>query len=65
MKGELADHFDSCGEAKRELFNYIELFYNQRRRHSTIGQISPAVYQRRARAEGLDATSGMTFARAA
>ena len=30
------------GDAKMELFDYIEVFYNQRRRHSTLGQISPA-----------------------
>jgi putative transposase len=52
IKFELADRFDSCSEAKRKLFDYIEVFYNQRRRHSTIGQISPAAYERRARAEG-------------
>ena len=28
-----------------ELFDYLEVFYNQRRRHS---QISPAVFERRA-----------------
>ena len=55
VKTELADRFDSCGEAKMELFDYIEVFYNQRRRHSTIGQISPAAYERRAREEGMDA----------
>jgi transposase InsO family protein len=33
-----------------ELLDYIEVFYNQRRRHSTIGQISPAEYERRTRA---------------
>jgi transposase InsO family protein len=55
IKAELADRFDSCSEAKRELFEYIEVFYNQRRRHSTIGQISPAAYERRAREEGMDA----------
>jgi transposase InsO family protein len=32
------------------LFDYIEVFYNQRRRHSTLGQISPAVFERRAAA---------------
>jgi transposase InsO family protein len=42
IKTELVDRFDSCSEARRELFDYIEVFYNQRRRHSTIGQISPA-----------------------
>ena len=30
-----------------ELFDYIEVFYNQRRRHSTLGQISPAAFERR------------------
>ena len=48
VKTELADRFDTCGEAKTELFDYIEVFYNQRRRHSTIGQISPAAFERRA-----------------
>ena len=48
MKAELADRFDSCSEAKWELFDYIEVFYNQRRRHSTLGQISPAAFERRA-----------------
>jgi putative transposase len=28
------------------LFDYIEVFYNQRRRHSTIGRISPAAFER-------------------
>ena len=55
IKAELADRFDSCSEAKRELFEYIEVFYNQRRRHSTIGQITPAAYERRAHEEGMDA----------
>ena len=48
VKSELADRFDSCGDAKMELFDYIEVFYNQRRRHSTLGQISPAAFERRA-----------------
>ena len=54
LKSELADRFDSCGEAKMELFDYIEVFYNQRRRHSTLGQISPAAFERRATEEGMD-----------
>ena len=47
VKSELRERFDSCGEAKIELFEYIEVFYNQRRRHSTIGYISPAAYEQR------------------
>jgi hypothetical protein len=31
-----------------ELFDCIEVFYNQRRRHSTLGQISPTAFERRA-----------------
>ena len=60
IKAELADRFDTCSEAKRELFDYIEVFYNQRRRHSTIGQIRPAAYERRAREEGMDAMENRT-----
>jgi transposase InsO family protein len=43
----LSEHFASH-DAKMELFDYIEVFYNQRRRHSTSGQISPAAFERRA-----------------
>lgn len=46
VKTELRERFESGGEAKREVFEYIEVFYNQRRRHSTLGQISPAAYER-------------------
>ena len=48
VKHELADQFASHGDAKMELFDYIEVFSNQRRRHSTIGRISPAAFERRA-----------------
>ena len=49
VKNELADRFESGGHAKRELFEYLEVFYNQQRRHSTIGYVSPAVFEQRAR----------------
>ncbi len=55
VKSELGEHFESHGVAKMEVFDYIEVFYNQRRRHSTLGQISPAAFERRAREEGVDA----------
>jgi transposase InsO family protein len=53
LKSELADRFESCGEAKMELFDYIEVFYNQRRRHSTIGYLSPAAFERRGHRRGV------------
>jgi transposase InsO family protein len=50
LKGELGERFESHGDAKMELFDYIEVFYNQRRRHSSVGRISPAECERRAAA---------------
>jgi transposase InsO family protein len=50
VKSELADQFASNGDAKMELFDYIEVFYNQWRRHSTLGQVSPAAFERRSQA---------------
>jgi len=32
-------------EARTAVFEYIETFYNQRRRHSTLGYIAPALYE--------------------
>ncbi len=57
VKAELREHFDSCGEAKMELFDYIEVFYNQRRRHSTIGYVSPAVFEQRTLSAASDERS--------
>ena len=48
VKSEEGERFASYAHAKEALFDYIEVFYNQRRRHSTIGHISPAEYERRA-----------------
>ncbi|MDH4338566.1 MAG: IS3 family transposase [Candidatus Krumholzibacteria bacterium] len=32
-------------EARRDLFDYIEVFYNRKRRHSSLGGISPAEFE--------------------
>jgi putative transposase len=32
-------------EARTAVFEYIEAFYNRRRRHSTLGMLSPAAYE--------------------
>jgi transposase InsO family protein len=47
VKCELGERFASYGEAKMDLFDYIEVFYNQRRRHSSAGRMSPAAYERK------------------
>jgi len=50
LKSELGERFDSYGRAKEQLFDYIEVFYNQQRRHSTLGYASPAEHERATRA---------------
>ena len=37
--------YGSIEEAKKELFWYIEIFYNRRRRHQYLGYISPEEYE--------------------
>ena len=49
LKIELANQFEHHGQAKRELFDYIEAFYNTRRRHSTLGYVNPTEFERRFR----------------
>jgi putative transposase len=47
------------GEARVAVFEYIEVFYNRRRRHSTLGYLSPVQFEnssRGDRATGLAAS---------
>jgi transposase InsO family protein len=46
FKSELGERFDSYTEAEQKTFNYIEVFYNQKRLHSSIGYLSPADFER-------------------
>jgi len=46
VKSELGECFESYADAKEQLFDYIEVFYNQQRRHSSIGYASPAAHER-------------------
>jgi transposase InsO family protein len=41
-----AEQYDSIEEAKSGIFEYIEIFYNRLRRHSAIGYVSPAEFER-------------------
>jgi putative transposase len=47
LKKELVHHEDyqTREEAKASIFEYIELFYNRQRRHSTLGYKSPSEYE--------------------
>ena len=40
-------HYATRDEARQDIFEYIEVFYNRQRRHSTLGYHSPAEYEAR------------------
>ena len=39
-------HYKTVSEARADVFDYVEMFYNPRRRHSHLGDVSPEVYER-------------------
>jgi len=47
LKAELGEHFASPEDARRKLFDYIEVFYNQERMHSSLDYASPAEFERK------------------
>jgi transposase InsO family protein len=46
MKNErvYATRYATRAEAMADLFEYIEVFYNRKRRHSTLGNVSPSQF---------------------
>ena len=48
LKVELihARHYHTRQEAQREIFEYIEVFYNRQRRHSALGFLTPAEFEK-------------------
>ena len=47
LKRELVHHrhYATRDDATRDIFEYLEVFYNRQRRHSTLGYHSPAEYE--------------------
>ena len=37
--------YDTIEEVKRDIYEYIELFYNRKRLHSYLGYMSPVEYR--------------------
>ena len=37
--------FRTRSEARQTIFEYVECFYNRMRRHSSLGYVSPVVYE--------------------
>lgn len=48
LKRELVHHevYTTREEARASVFEYVEVFYNRVRRHSTLGYVAPAEYER-------------------
>ena len=47
LKTELIHHkkYHTREEARRDIFEYIEVFYNRQRLHSSLGYKSPAEFE--------------------
>ena len=48
LKTELVHHrrYQTRAEARRDIFHYIEVFYNRKRRHSALGYMSPDQFEK-------------------
>lgn len=51
LKTELIHHrrFETREQAKQDIFEYIEVFYNRQRKHSTLGYRTPVEFEQRHR----------------
>ncbi|GHO64229.1 hypothetical protein KSC_031210 [Ktedonobacter sp. SOSP1-52] len=47
LKGECVELFcfHTCAEARQAIFEYLECYYNRVRRHSSLGSVSPVVFE--------------------
>ena len=54
LKTELVHHerYATREAARQSLFEYIEVFYNRQRRHSSLGYVSPLAFELRRAAAG-------------
>lgn len=47
IKYEISERHESHGDVKGQLFDYIEVSYNQPHRHSSAGRMNTTAYERR------------------
>ena len=53
--GLIHDRFDSREQARREIAEYIDVYYNHQRLHSALDYVSPVEYERNWRSARLAA----------
>lgn len=53
----LSQNYHSQKEAQTDLFEYIEIFYNRKRRHSSLGYVSPVEFEETILKESLISVS--------
>jgi len=41
------EKYKTMQDGRADIFEYIKIFHNRRRRHSTLGQISPLAFEQR------------------
>lgn len=51
LKTELSGGYKTHDEARRAIFEYVEVFYNRKRRHSSIGYLTPIEFESRFKRE--------------
>jgi transposase InsO family protein len=49
FKCELGERFESHEDAQAKVFDYIEVFYNQKRIHSSLDYVSPGQFERQSK----------------
>ena len=42
VKGKI---YETHEDGEKDIFKYVEVFYNRKRRHASLGYVSPAVYE--------------------
>lgn len=59
LKNELTHHrsFANQNQARSEIFDYIEIFYNRKRAHATLQYMSPVAYEKRSNDAQLNCPS--------
>jgi len=41
------EHYKTREQAKQSIFEYVEIFYNRKRRHSTLGYLAPDIFEKK------------------